>query len=408
MQKYSFPKEKIKIYLLEGVHQAAVSFFERQGYAVEQINRAMSADELLEIAGDAHLLGIRSRTQLTPELFQAARRLLAVGCFCIGTNQVALESAAQAGVPVFNAPFSNTRSVAELAMASIVMLARKADYRSMKMHQGVWEKSALECYEVRQKTLGIVGYGHIGPQLGLLAEAFGLKVVFFDIAPKLPLGNAIALGSLEELLERSDFVSLHVPGTPETKNMIGESQLGCMKKGSYLLNMSRGDVVQISALAEALKSGKLLGAAVDVFPSEPKSNSEEFKSELRGLDNVILTPHIGGATVEAQRNIGVEVAEKLVKFLDLGSSTGAVNFPEIDLPMVRDGHRVLNIHKNVPGVLGKINSIIADMGVNIHSQYLGTKSDVGYLIMDVDKHISGEVKARIDELDFNIRTRLLF
>jgi len=398
----------MRILLLEGIHPVAAQKFEESGYQVEQVSHALSEEELLETISNVHVLGIRSKTELRKPVLEAARQLLAVGCFCIGTNQVDLESAAINGIPVFNAPFSNTRSVAELTIGSIIMLARQAAHKSLLLHSGKWDKSATGCMEVRNKTIGIIGYGHIGPQVGVLAEAFGMRVVFYDILTKLPLGNAVQVDTLRELLEVSDFVTLHVPETPETKNMIGREELGQMKKGSYLLNLSRGSVVVIEDLCEALRAKRLAGAAIDVFPYEPKSNNEEFHSELRGMPNVILTPHIGGSTTEAQRNIGLEVAAKLLKITETGSSTTSVNFPEVELPIVRDSHRVLNIHRNVPGVLKDINNIIAEMGVNIRAQYLSTVGEVGYLIMDVDRDLSSAVKQQIDALPTSIRTRLLY
>jgi D-3-phosphoglycerate dehydrogenase len=407
-KKYSFPKEKIRILLLEGIHAAAGERFSQAGYAVESVPSAMSEEQLLDVIPEIHLLGIRSKTRITKKVLDASARLLAIGCYCIGTDQVALKAAAGRGVPVFNAPFSSTRSVAELTLAEVVMLARKAAHRSLQLHDGRWEKSASGAHEVRHKTIGIVGYGHIGPQVGLLAESFGMHVVFYDIAKKLPLGNAESLDSLDALLAVADFVTLHVPDTPLTKGMIGAAQLARMRPGSYLLNLSRGSVVDLTALREALLSGHLAGAAVDVYPEEPKGRTEEFDIPLRGLDNVILTPHVGGSTLEAQRNIGIEVADSLIGFTDAGTTTGAVNFPQVELPVLESGHRVLNIHKNVPGVLRDINRIIADMGANVSAQHLGTLDDVGYLIMDVDAGLSRQVKQRIDALETNIRTRLLF
>ncbi len=407
-KSYSYPKEKIKILLLEGIHPAAGDTFKEADYGVQFRKTALSPEELLQEISQVHILGIRSKTEVKLPVLQEAKRLLAIGCFCIGTNQVDLGAAASRGIPVFNAPFSNTRSVAELAMAEVVMLARRADHRSRELHAGHWEKSAAGSMEVRNKTIGIVGYGHIGPQVGLLAESFGMKVVFYDIVKKLPLGTAVQLPSLKKLLDLSDFVTLHVPETPETRNMIGKKELAAMKKGSFLLNLSRGSVVDLPALREALLSKHLAGAAVDVFPREPKSGKEAFESELCGLPNVILTPHIGGSTEEAQRNIGIEVSSTLIKYTDTGSSTGAVNFPQVELPLLQDSHRVLNIHQNVPGVLRDVNHIVAEMGVNIRSQYLSTLNDVGYLIMDVDKNISRAVKAKIDALETSIKTRLLF
>jgi D-3-phosphoglycerate dehydrogenase len=407
-KQYSYPKEKIKILLLEGIHPAAADIFREAGYQARVVKSAMSRDELRDVIESVHVLGIRSKTQVRQPVIQASKRLLAVGCFCIGTDQVDLDAAASKGVPVFNAPFSNTRSVAELTLAEVVMLSRKAAHHSMELHGGRWEKSAAGSREVRNKTIGIVGYGHIGSQVGLLAEAFGMRVVLYDIANKLPLGNAVQLASLRDLLENSDFVTLHVPESPETRNMISGRELSLMKSGSCLLNLSRGSVVDLEAVREAVASGHLAGAALDVFPHEPGSSGETFDCELRGLENVILTPHIGGSTEEAQRNIGIEVASALVKYIETGSSTGAVNFPHVELPLVRNRHRVLNIHRNVPGVLSNINRIVAEMGVNISSQYLGTRHDVGYLIMDVDQKISKEVKRQIDLLDTTIKTRLLF
>ncbi len=407
-KKLSFPKEKIKILLLEDVHTAGVQYFKENGYGAQCVKTALFEKELIKALAGVHILGIRSKTQVTPAVLKAAPHLLAVGCFCIGTNQVALEQAARSGVVVFNAPYSNTRSVAELAMAEIVMLARRASHKSALLHEGVWEKSAKGCMEVRHKTLGIVGYGHIGPQIGLLAESFGMKVLFHDITAKLPLGNAAQVKNLKELLQNSDFVSLHVPETPLTKNMIGAKEIACMKRGSFLLNLARGTVVDIPALAQALKSGHLAGAGLDVFPEEPASNDEPFESELRGLDNVILTPHIGGSTEEAQKNIGIEVSSALTKYLDTGTTTGAVNFPQVELPVFTESHRILNIHRNVPGVLSEINSMFAALNVNIQAQVLQTRGDVGYLIMDVERSVSGTVKTRMEAMDSNIRTRLLY
>ena len=407
-QQYSFPKDKIRILLLEGIHAAAGERFSQAGYSVESLTSAASEQQLLDVIPEIHLLGIRSKTQVTKRVLDASARLLAIGCYCIGTDQVDLKMAASRGVPVFNAPFSSTRSVAELTLAEVVMLARRAAHRSQQLHAGRWEKSAAGSHEVRHKIIGIVGYGHIGPQVGLLAEAFGMRVVYYDTAKKLPLGNAESLGSLDELLQTADFVTLHVPDTPSTRGMIGAEQLARMKSGSYLLNLSRGRVVDIEALRDALLSRHLAGAAVDVYPEEPQMGTGEFDVPLRGLDNVILTPHVGGSTLEAQRNIAIEVADSLVGFTDAGATTGAVNFPNVELPLLQSGHRVLNIHKNVPGVLRDINQIIADMGANVSAQYLSTLDEVGYLIMDVDAGLSRQVKDRIDALATNIKTRLLF
>jgi D-3-phosphoglycerate dehydrogenase len=407
-RELSYPKDKIQILLLEGIHASAVECFREAGYSARVLKGALSEDELLEALPEVHILGIRSKTEISPRALQAGKHLLAVGCFCIGTNQVDLGAAARHGVPVFNAPFSNTRSVAELAMAEVVMLARRAAHKSRLLHEGHWEKSTSGAVEVRTKTIGIVGYGHIGGQVGLLAEAFGMRVLFHDTAKKLPLGNAIQVPTLRKLIEASDFVTLHVPETPETRNLIGRRELGWMKEGACLLNLSRGSVVDLEALREALQSKRLAGAAIDVYPEEPRTNGEEFHCALRGLDNVILTPHVGGSTEEAQRAIGIEVASSLIKYTDTGSTTGAVNFPEVELPIVEDSHRVLNIHHDVPGVLSNINRIVAEMGVNIRAQHLGTSREVGYLIMDVNRGISRAVKKKIDALETSIKTRLLF
>lgn len=404
----SYPREKMNILLLEGIHPVSSEVFQSAGYQATSQPASPSESDLLAMIGQVHLLGIRSKTQLSDRILDAARNLLAIGCFCIGTDQVDLKAAARRGVPVFNAPFSNTRSVAELTLAEIVMLARQAAHKSMLLHQGIWEKSAADCVEVRGKTLGIVGYGHIGSQVGVLAESFGMKVLFYDVINKLPLGNAVPVRSLEQLLSAADFVTLHVPDTNETRGMMGTARMSALKRGACLLNLSRGKVVDLAALKEKLATGHLGGAALDVFPNEPSSNKEKFESELCGMRNVILTPHIGGSTSEAQRNIGLEVTEALIKFTENGSTTGAVNFPQVELPHFRDSTRILNMHKNVPGVLGNINSIIAGMNANIVSQYLSTNEQVGYLIMEVDSSISRAVKTRIEGLETNIRTRLLF
>ena len=408
MSPYSFPKNKIKILLLEGIHQAAVDVFEENGYSVEVRSDALSEEELLKEISDVHLLGIRSKTNISAKVLDAAERLLSIACFCIGTDQIDLEAAAKKGVPVFNAPYSNTRSVAELTIANIIMLARKAAHRSNLLHAGKWEKSAQGSYEVRHKSLGIVGYGHIGPQVGLLAEALGMSVYYYDIEKKLPMGNAQPVKDLKSLLNSCDFVSLHVPDTESTRGMISKAEIALMKDNSYLINLSRGKIVDLDALKSAIESEKIAGAAADVFPVEPKSNDEEFNSVLRGLPNVILTPHIGGSTQEAQQNIGIESASALVNYTDLGVSAGAVNFPQVTPSALKDSHRVLNIHKNIPGVLSKITKIISETGANIQAQYLNTLGDIGYLIMDVDESLSREIKDRITALDENIKTRLLF
>jgi D-3-phosphoglycerate dehydrogenase len=408
MAETSFPKSEIKILLLENVHPVAKEEFAAEGFQVETIKGALSESELAEKIRDVHVLGIRSKTQVTPRVLDEARRLLAVGAFCIGTNQIALQHANRRGAPVFNAPFSNTRSVAELIIAEIVMLSRHLGDRVREVHSGQWKKVAVGSHEVRGKTLGIVGYGHIGSQVGVLAEAFGMRVVFYDIVAKLPMGNNRSVPKLDELLEQSDFVTLHVPETPQTKLMIGHDQVARMKRGACLLNASRGTVVDIEALAAGLKSGHCGGAAVDVYPEEPETNSDGFNTPLRNLGNVILTPHIGGSTEEAQEAIGKEVSAALIKFINSGATTGSVNFPLVELPVTRGAHRILNVHRNVPGVLRDINKIVSDMNANIRAQLLATDPDIGYLIMDLDQDVSQDVKRAIAELETSIKTRILF
>jgi D-3-phosphoglycerate dehydrogenase / 2-oxoglutarate reductase len=404
----SFPKSEIQVLLLENIHETAQELFRGEGFRLETVSHALKEDELAERIRDVHILGIRSKTHVTRRALENARRLLTLGCFCIGTNQVDLKAANHVGVPVFNAPFSNTRSVAELIISEIVGLARKLADRSREMHEGKWRKIATGSMEVRGKSLGIVGYGHIGSQVGVLAESMGMRVSFFDIGSKLPLGNIRTCPTLEALLRGSEFVTLHVPGTPKTREMIGPNEIAMMKKGSYLLNASRGNVVVLPALAEALKSGHLAGAAIDVFPEEPESNTDDFMTPLRGLPNVILTPHVAGSTMEAQAAIGREVATVLTKFVNVGATTGAVNFPQVDLAPVEGAHRILNVHKNVPGVLRDINRIVSEKNANIQAQILSTDPDIGYLIMDLDHDLSNDVRKAIAALPTNIKTRILY
>lgn len=409
MAKHSLDKDKIKILLLEGVHQSAVDVLERAGYTnIEYHKASLGESELLESIKDAHFVGLRSRTQLTAEVLSHADKLVAIGCFCIGTNQVDLAAAEKLGVPVFNAPFSNTRSVAELVIGEIIMLMRGIPQRNAQCHRGGWLKSANGSVEVRGKTLGVIGYGHIGTQLGILAETLGMRVMFFDIEDKLPLGNASQIHSLETLLATADVVSLHVPETPQTKDMFGEKEFSQMRKGSFFINASRGTVVDIDALAEAVKSEQIAGAAIDVFPVEPKSNDDEFVSPLRGLDNVILTPHIGGSTAEAQENIGIEVAGKLAKYSDNGSTVSAVNFPEVSLAQHAGASRLLHIHHNRPGVLIKINQAFSAKGINIAAQYLQTTAEIGYVVMEVDSDQAEEALGELKLIEGTIRTRVLF
>lgn len=404
----SYPKHKIKVLLLENIHPTAHESFREDGLSVAVRSGALGEAELSEAIADVHLLGIRSKTRVTAPVLENARRLLSIGCFCIGTNQVDVAAANRRGVPVFNAPFSNTRSVAELVICEIVALSRRLADRSRAMHEGEWQKGATGSFEVRGKTLGIVGYGHIGSQVGVLAEAMGLGVVYYDILPRLPMGNNRGLGSLDEVLERSAFVTLHVPATPQTVRMIDARALARMKRGAYLLNLSRGSVVDIAALARALREGHLAGAALDVFPEEPQSNAQPFESELRGLANVVLTPHVGGSTEEAQEAIGREVAGALIKFLDTGATTGAVNFPRVEPPPLGARHRILNVHRNVPGVLSDINRIVGEVRANVESQILATDPEIGYLVMDLNQSVSDEVRERMTELGTNIKTRILY
>jgi D-3-phosphoglycerate dehydrogenase / 2-oxoglutarate reductase len=406
----SYPKDQIKILLLENIHPGAHALFAAEGFQVEALSTALKEKELVEKIRDVHVIGIRSKTQLREVPLKEAKRLLTVGAFCIGTNQIDLDCANLRGVPVFNAPFSNTRSVAELILAEVIALSRQLGDRSRECHQGVWKKLASGAYEVRGKTLGVVGYGHIGSQIGVIAEMIGMNVIFYDRVTKLPMGNNRPVPSLGELLSNADFVTLHVPETPQTKNMIGAEELSMMKKGSFLLNASRGTVVVIPALADALRRGHLAGAAVDVYPEEPEANGEGFKSELQGLPNVILTPHIGGSTIEAQESIGREVAVSLIRFINTGTTTGAVNFPHVDLPPAvgRETHRILNVHKNQPGVLRDINRIVSDKNANIEAQVLATDPNIGYLVMDIGSDVSEDVKQGIASLPTAIKTRILY
>ncbi|ALQ07391.1 MULTISPECIES: phosphoglycerate dehydrogenase [Pseudoalteromonas] len=408
MSKVSLAKDKIKILLLEGVHQSAVETLKRNGYSnIDYVKTSLPEDELKERIKDVHFVGLRSRTHISEAVLDAAEKLVAVGCFCIGTNQVDLDSARERGIAVFNAPFSNTRSVAELVLGEILLLLRGIPERNAAAHRGGWLKTANGSFEARGKTLGIIGYGHIGTQLGIMAENIGMNVEFYDIEDKLSLGNAKQVHNLTQLLQRSDIISLHVPETPQTKNLIGTAELAVMKQGSILINASRGTVVDIDALAEALTEKKLSGAAIDVFPTEPKSNDEEFVSPLRQFDNVILTPHIGGSTQEAQENIGIEVAGKLAKYSDNGSTITAVNFPEVSLPELANRSRLLHVHHNRPGVLTQINQAFAQHGINIAAQYLQTDSAIGYVVIDVDTDHSEVALKELSAVEGTIRARIL-
>lgn len=404
----SFPKDRIKVLLVENIHPSAHELFRGEGFQLETLPGALGEEELVRRIEDVHVLGIRSKTRVTDRALAGARRLLSVGCFCIGTNQVDLTGSERRGVPVFNAPFSNTRSVAELVMAEIVMLARRLGDRIREMHAGQWRKVATGSYEVRHKTLGIVGYGHIGRQVGVIAEALGMHVVFFDVAAKLSMGNNQPTRTLEELLAQSDFVTLHVPETPQTKGMFGAREIAQMRPGSCLINASRGTVVDVDALAVGLKGGQVGGAAIDVFPQEPETNSDGFETPLRGLPNVVMTPHIGGSTAEAQEAIGKEVGAALIKYVNAGATTGAVNFPQVDVGPTPGKHRILNVHRNVPGVLRDINRIVSEKGANIASQVLATDPDIGYLVMDLDQDVSHDVKDAVGALETSIKTRILY
>ena len=409
MATTSLEKSKIRFLLLEGVHQSAVDSLQAAGYNnIEYLKTSLPDAELKEKIAQAHFIGIRSRTQLTREMFEAAERLIAVGCFCIGTNQVDLAAATEHGIAVFNAPYSNTRSVAELVLAEAIMLARGIPEKNALAHRGGWLKSATNSFEVRGKTLGLIGYGNIGSQLSVLAESLGMKVIFHDTVTKLPLGNASQAESLEQLLATADVVSLHVPETASTQWMIGEKELATMKKGSILINASRGTVVDIDALAASLRDKHLLGAAIDVFPVEPRSNDDEFLSPLREFDNVILTPHVGGSTLEAQANIGKEVADKLIRYSDNGTSLSSVNFPEASLPAHEGNHRILHVHENIPGILSRINQIYSDQGINISGQYLQTNEKVGYVVTDMEAQHSKEAISKLKEIEGTIRCRVLY
>ncbi len=412
MTNNSLGKGKIKILLLEGVHASAVDAFRADGYShVELHPKSLAEPELIKAVHDAYFIGIRSATQLTARVIENAPKLTGIGCFCIGTNQVDLNTAQDRAIPVFNAPFSNTRSVAELVLGEIIMLMRGIPERNAAAHRGGWVKTAEGSREARGKCLGVVGYGHIGTQIGLLAEGLGMQVVFYDVETKLTLGNARAIPTLDGLLEIADVVTVHVPETPQTKGMIGEAQMARMKDGALLINASRGTVVDIEALAGALRSKHLAGAALDVFPSEPKGAGDEFKSPLREFDNVILTPHIGGSTEEAQQNIGLEVSGKLIKYSNNGSTLTAVNFPEVSLPEHPGKHRLLHTHRNQPGVLSNVNAIFSAERINVAAQYLQTNARIGYVVIDVETKGRAEsmaLKDKLDEVPGTVRTRILY
>lgn len=408
-KEVSYPKEKIKILLLEGLHQSATNEFNKKGYTnIDSYKEAMTEEELLNSIENYHIIGIRSKTNLTAPVLEKAKKLMTIGCFCIGTNQVDLAKATELGIPVFNSPYSNTRSVAELIIANSIMLLRGVPSKNKAMHEGNWQKTAKASYELRGKTIGIIGYGHIGSQVSVLGESMGLKVIYFDIEPKLPLGNAQAAETLEELYAKADIVTLHVPATPGTKNMITANDFNQMKDGVIFQNLSRGNVVDIDALRDAIVSGKIGGAAVDVFPKEPKQNGPGFESPLVGLDNVILTPHIGGSTQEAQENIGTEVGSKLTSYMDNGSTLGSKSVPELSLAPQKDTKRVLHFHKNVPGVLSEINTTLSKHHVNILGQYLKTNENIGYVVLDVDKNADLTLIDDLKTVANTIKARILY
>lgn len=409
MSQTSLDKTKIKFLMLEGIHDSAIEALARVGYThVVCHPKALPEDRLLEEIADAHFVGIRSRTQLTEKVLAQAPKLVAIGCFCIGTNQVDLGAAARMGIPVFNAPFSNTRSVAELVIAEMVLLLRRIPERTTAAHRGEWQKTANGSYECRGKTLGVVGYGNIGMQVGVLAESLGMRVIYFDIKSKLPIGNAQPVPTLDALLKESHVLSLHVPQDEKTDRLIGANEIAKMRSGAMLVNASRGNVVDIDALADALRSNRLGGAAIDVFPVEPKSNNDSFESPLRGIDNCILTPHIGGSTQEAQANIGVEVAEKLAHYSDNGTTVSAVNFPEVALPEHHGKHRLLHVHDNVPGIMSAINAVFSENDVNVSGQYLQTRGDTGYVVIDIEANYSEAVLDRLSAIPGTLRCRVLF
>jgi D-3-phosphoglycerate dehydrogenase / 2-oxoglutarate reductase len=407
--KTSYPKEKINVLLLENISEIAVRNFQKNGYTqVQRLTKALPESELIEAVKNVHILGIRSKTQVTPAVLKAASRLQAIGCFCIGTNQVNLNTATDNGIAVFNAPYSNTRSVAELVIGAAIMLIRRIPDKSVAAHEGVWMKEAKGSYELRGKTLGIIGYGNIGSQVSVLAEALGMKVIFYDVETKLPLGNAMDMKTLKDVLSNSDVITLHVPETPQTKNLINRKNLKYCKNGSIIINYARGEVIELDALALSLEEGQIAGAAIDVFPVEPEKNGDLFQSPLQGLPNVILTPHIGGSTEEAQQNIGEDVSAKLLNYLEKGITFGSVTVPALSLPPQEGAHRILHIHKNVPGVLSQINTQLSRNKINIVGQYLKTNESIGYVVVDVDKRISNQAAQLLKEVPNTIKVRLLY
>jgi D-3-phosphoglycerate dehydrogenase len=405
----SYPKDKIKVLFLENISEKAVQYFKHQGYTdVKKVTGALSEEELVKIIKDVHILGIRSKTFISKKVLDSAKKLQAIGCFCIGTNQVDMKACKQKGIAVFNAPYSNTRSVAELVIGSSIMLIRKIMDKNKAAHEGIWNKEAKGSFELRGKTMGIIGYGNIGTQTGIMAEAMGMKVKFYDVETKLPLGNAIAVKSIKELVSSADIISLHVPETSQTKNLISKEVIKLIKPGAILINYARGEVVDLDTLAIALKNKQLSGAAIDVYPWEPEKNGDQFKTPLQGLSNVILTPHIGGSTEEAQENIGEDVSIKLYQYLERGVSNGSLSIPAISLPPVDGAHRILHIHNNVPGVLSAINTVMSKNKINIVGQYLKTNEEIGYVVLDVDSKLSKKAIELLREVKETIRVRMLY
>ena len=404
----SYPKDKIKVLFLENISEKAVQYFKLQGYTdVKKVSGALSEEELIKVIKDVHILGIRSKTFISKKVLDHAKKLQAIGCFCIGTNQVDLKACKQKGIAVFNAPYSNTRSVAELVIGASIMLIRKIIDKNKAAHEGIWNKDAKGSFELRGKTLGLIGYGNIGTQTSIMAEAMGMKVKFYDIETKLPLGNAQSVKTLKELVSTSDIVSLHVPETNQTKNLISKTVLKQFKQGAILINYARGEVVDLDALTQALKDKHISGAAIDVFPIEPEKNGDKFESTLQGLSNVLLTPHVGGSTEEAQENIGEDVSIKLYQYLERGVSSGSHTIPSISLPPVDNAHRILHIHNNVPGVLSAINTVMSKNKINIVGQYLKTNEDIGYVVLDVDSKLSKKAIDLLRDVKHTIRARML-
>ena len=405
----SYPKDRIKVLFLENISDKAVQYFKQQGYAdVKKVAGALSEEELIKVIKDVHILGIRSKTFISKKVLDSAKKLQAIGCFCIGVNQVDLKACKQKGIAVYNAPYSNTRSVAELVIGASILLIRKILDKNKAAHNGIWNKEAKGSFELRGKTMGIIGYGNIGTQLSVMAEAMGMRVQFYDIETKLPLGNAQARKSIKEIVSISDIISLHVPATNQTKNLINKALIKQFKSGSILVNYARGEVVDLDALAEAIKEKHIAGAAIDVFPIEPEKNGDAFSTPLQGLSNVLLTPHIGGSTEEAQENIGEDVSIKLYQYLERGVSNGSHTIPSLSLPPVDGAHRILHIHKNVPGVLGAINTLLSKNKINIVGQYLKTNDEIGYVVLDVDSKLSKQAMALLKEVKETIKVRMLY